>query len=234
MLRETGAGPIPAALSVYFVNEQSARRQMHRRKELLRLLFPAYCAGLKTYLGFRRNWAALAARPGCRHWRPVFRHPELPGRENEFFQQLMECEPERDRVRAEVTHVIRGIFRFPAFEGLSVKQRRANSTLQTATARYKIAATFLEDQWSPDTVKAVALVERVERKPIDARELCDRFSLTHREIEVAQLLTRGLTSRQMAVLLGISVNTARRHIESVLLKLDVHSRTAAAAKLSGD
>jgi DNA-binding CsgD family transcriptional regulator len=34
--------------------------------------------------------------------------------------------------------------------------------------------------------------------------------------------------------LGISVNTARRHIERILLKLDVHNRTAAAAKLLGD
>jgi DNA-binding CsgD family transcriptional regulator len=39
---------------------------------------------------------------------------------------------------------------------------------------------------------------------------------------------------EIAAELGISVNTARRHIESVPLKLDVQILTAAAAKLSGD
>jgi DNA-binding CsgD family transcriptional regulator len=83
-------------------------------------------------------------------------------------------------------------------------------------------------------VKAIALVEKVEGRSVDASELAARFSLTHREIETAQLLRSGLSSRQIAADLGISVNTVRRHIESVLLKLDVHTRTAAAAKLSGD
>jgi DNA-binding CsgD family transcriptional regulator len=184
-------------------------------------------------MGFRRNSAALTALAEEAGIGVLFFDTRaLPGRENDFFRRLMECEPERDRVRAEVAHVIRGIFRFPAFDGLRVGQRRANSEIQTSTARYRIAAAFLEDQSSPDSVKAVVLVERIERRPMDARELGVRFSLTRREIEAAQLLRRGLSSRQIADELGISVNTARRHIERVLLKLDVHTRTAAAARLS--
>jgi DNA-binding CsgD family transcriptional regulator len=234
LLRETGVGPIPATLSVYFADEQSARRHLPRRKELLRLVYPAYCAGLGTYLAFRQNRATLSALAEDAAIGVLFFDTRsLPGRENEFFQRLMESEPERDRVRAEVAHVVRGMFRFPAFDGLPVRQRRANSEIQTSTSRYRIAAAFLEDHSSPDSVKAVVLVERIERKPMDARELGVRFSLTRREIEAAQLLRRGLSSRQIAHELGISVNTARRHIERVLLKLDVHSRTAAAAKLSG-
>jgi DNA-binding NarL/FixJ family response regulator len=57
--------------------------------------------------------------------------------------------------------------------------------------------------------------------------------LTRREIEVAQLLRAGQSTSQIASELGISINTARRHVERILLKLDVHNRTAAAAKLSG-
>jgi DNA-binding CsgD family transcriptional regulator len=235
MLMETGEIGLPAALSVYFSDEQAARRHAYRRKELLRLLFPAFCAGLKTYLGFRRNWAALAAlAEDARIGVLFFDTRSLPGRENEFFRRLMENEPERDRVRAEVARVIRGIFRFPAFDGLSAPQRRANAKVQTRTARYKIAATYIEDQWSPDVVKAIALVERIHRESIPASELAARFSLTKREIETAHLLRRGLPSREIAAQLDISVNTARRHIERVLQKLDVHTRTAAAAKLAGE
>jgi DNA-binding CsgD family transcriptional regulator len=80
----------------------------------------------------------------------------------------------------------------------------------------------------------IALVDKLEGKSVGARELATRFSLTRREIEAAVLLRSGLSSRQIGAELGISVNTARRHVESVLLKLDVHTRTAAAARLSGD
>ena len=53
------------------------------------------------------------------------------------------------------------------------------------------------------------------------------------QIETAMLVRRGLPTRQIANELGISVNTARRHVERILLKLDVNNRTAAAAKISG-
>jgi DNA-binding NarL/FixJ family response regulator len=79
----------------------------------------------------------------------------------------------------------------------------------------------------------VALVDRVEGKPIGASEMAARFSLTKREIETALLVRNGLSTRQIAATLGTSVNTARRHTESILWKLGVHNRTAVAAKLSG-
>ena len=63
------------------------------------------------------------------------------------------------------------------------------------------------------------------------RALAVRFFLTRREIEVTQLVRKGLSSRQIGAVLGISVNTARRHIESVLAKLVVHSRVALVSRL---
>jgi len=235
MVSDIGEHGMPTTLSVMFNDENSAQRHAQRRKDMLRLLSPAFCAGVTTLFGFRRNRAALGALAEDAAIGVLFFDTQsLPGRENEFFQRLMEGEPERERVRAEVVHAVRGIFRFPAFDGMPRAQRRAHSGIQTAAARYRIAAHFFEDQSSPGMAKAVALVERVERKPLDARELDIQFSLTRRQIEAAQLLRRGLSTRQIASELGISVNTARRHIERVLLKLDVHTRTAAAAKLSGD
>ena len=235
MLTETGVGPIPAALSVYSTNEQSARRHVRRRKELLRLLYPAFCAGLKTYLAFRQNGAALTAlAEDAAIGVLVFDKDGRLGRENVFFRQMICCEPERDRLRGEVARVVRGLLSHPLQGSLSAGTRRANSELRTATGRYRIAATFFEHPWLHDTVHAIALVARADTQRIDAKELAARFSLTQREIESAVLLRNGLSSRQIALRLGISVNTARRHTERILLKLDVHSRTAAAAKLSGE
>jgi len=55
--------------------------------------------------------------------------------------------------------------------------------------------------------------------------------LTRREHEVLQLVAEGLTNAQIAELLWISPGTVRRHLENTFAKLDVHTRTAAAARL---
>ncbi|WP_284348543.1 helix-turn-helix transcriptional regulator [Roseisolibacter agri] len=60
-----------------------------------------------------------------------------------------------------------------------------------------------------------------------------RFQLTAREGSVALLLAEGRSNAGMARRLGISENTVRHYIETVLLKLDVPSRAAVAAALLG-
>jgi DNA-binding NarL/FixJ family response regulator len=50
-----------------------------------------------------------------------------------------------------------------------------------------------------------------------------RQSLTWREREIVQLLAEGKTSKEVAVALGISVNTAETHRANVMRKLEMHS-----------
>jgi HD-GYP domain-containing protein (c-di-GMP phosphodiesterase class II) len=52
--------------------------------------------------------------------------------------------------------------------------------------------------------------------------------LTEREVEVLQLLTKGLSNREVARALGISPKTVGRHIENLYAKAGVSSRAAAA------
>jgi len=52
--------------------------------------------------------------------------------------------------------------------------------------------------------------------------------LTSREREVLALLARGATGREIAARLAISPNTVRTHVQSILTKLQVHSRLEAA------
>ncbi|NNL66289.1 MAG: winged helix-turn-helix transcriptional regulator, partial [Myxococcales bacterium] len=60
----------------------------------------------------------------------------------------------------------------------------------------------------------------------DAREL-----LTPRQLEVLELLARGLTNREIAGVLGISPGTAKVHVSAVIEALDVSNRTEAAMVL---
>jgi two-component system nitrate/nitrite response regulator NarL len=53
--------------------------------------------------------------------------------------------------------------------------------------------------------------------------------LTYREFDVLRLLAEGLTGDGIARRLGISRNTVRTHVQSILSKLQVHSRLEAAA-----
>ncbi|MGH7482409.1 MAG: helix-turn-helix transcriptional regulator [Longimicrobiales bacterium] len=64
-------------------------------------------------------------------------------------------------------------------------------------------------------------------------EVRARFGLTPRQAEVALLLARGQTIRQVAVALSISPHTARHHAEAVLRGLRVHSKAEVAAVLLG-
>jgi DNA-binding NarL/FixJ family response regulator len=51
--------------------------------------------------------------------------------------------------------------------------------------------------------------------------------LTPRELEVMQLVSRGITDKQIADTLKITQRTVHSHLEHIYSKLDVNSRTAA-------
>jgi DNA-binding NarL/FixJ family response regulator len=55
------------------------------------------------------------------------------------------------------------------------------------------------------------------------------FLLTPREIQALALLVEGLSNKQIARRLGVSENGAKRHVASVLAKMNCSNRTVAAA-----
>ena len=58
--------------------------------------------------------------------------------------------------------------------------------------------------------------------------------LTPREYEVAELVSQGLTNRAIAQALVISEGTVRAHVEHILSKLELRSRTEIGTRLEQD
>ena len=78
---------------------------------------------------------------------------------------------------------------------------------------------------------AIAEAEGFPAMPEDAPPAPPRsaFGLTAREVEVLRLLAEGRADRAIAEALCISPKTAGNHVTSILAKLGVQTRTAAAA-----
>ncbi len=84
--------------------------------------------------------------------------------------------------------------------------------------------------FGPD-VSVVVTVSRSAGNMLGDGALRARYRLTTREIQVARLLACRHSSSEIAETLGVSVHTARRHTERVLMKLGVHARGDVASKL---
>ena len=99
-----------------------------------------------------------------------------------------------------------------------------------ASARAKAgpaAARWIAEGRRLSPEQAVALVLANEQDDAPALGLCP--TLTRRETEVAALAARGLTNRDIAAQLFLSVRTVEVHVDHILTKLGFHTRTQLAA-----
>jgi DNA-binding CsgD family transcriptional regulator/tetratricopeptide (TPR) repeat protein len=111
-----------------------------------------------------------------------------------------------------------------------------------AAARARVDNTTWETAW--DEGQAMTLEQAVEyalgattpdetltpeEKSADEQPV---YHLTRREREVAELVGRGLTNRQIAKELVLSERTAEKHVANILKKLGLHSREQVAASMT--
>ena len=95
--------------------------------------------------------------------------------------------------------------------------------------RYAIIGVTNGEAALPRTLVARLMLEfRVRER---RRALVGTAQLTHRELDVLELLAEGASTRAIADTLAISDVTVRRHISSVIAKLGVADRAAAVAAL---
>lgn len=114
---------------------------------------------------------------------------------------------EGDRVRAAVE---------AGANGYMVKSVDAASL-----ARAVRSAVAGQGAFSPEVTEALTA------RPTPSAEVLD--SLTAREAEIADLVSEGKTNAEIAHSLELSIFTVKNHVSNVLMKLNVQSRTEAAA-----
>jgi two-component system NarL family response regulator len=96
------------------------------------------------------------------------------------------------------------------------------------------ASTYLlKDQLSDELIRTIREVHAGQPSrlspQVEARlaDRANRHSLTPRELQVLELMSRGLRNRDIAVTLGVSEVTAQVHVKNILHKLEVNDRTSA-------
>ena len=108
---------------------------------------------------------------------------------------------------------------------------RARLRAELAKAGIDVVVEFgrlADAQMAARRVDAMVVAADASRNDVDAAE-DDRIDepLTPREIDVLELLTEGLPNKAIAERLGISDQTVKFHIASILGKLGVTNRTEA-------
>jgi DNA-binding NarL/FixJ family response regulator len=94
--------------------------------------------------------------------------------------------------------------------------------LKDEADRVLIAAVDAARQHKPYFSTRISSSLTEELTPADGTKV-SRPRLTPREREILQLLAEGKANKEVASLLGISVNTAEAHRANIMLKLNVHS-----------
>jgi len=74
------------------------------------------------------------------------------------------------------------------------------------------------------------LLERAMGMPVEGDGLKRKESLTEREIEVLKLAADGMSNKEIAQNLSVTVRTVKAHLSNMFCKMDVASRTEAILK----
>jgi DNA-binding NarL/FixJ family response regulator len=113
----------------------------------------------------------------------------------------------------------------------ALKAGAAGYVLKDATQRVVVGAVrqVLRGESLLNAEVATRLLRRLAEASARPHE-APLAQLTPREVEVLRLLAQGLTNREIAARLIVSVGTVKVHVERILAKLGVSDRTQAAVR----
>jgi DNA-binding NarL/FixJ family response regulator len=111
------------------------------------------------------------------------------------------------------------------------RQQQARKALVAAREGIEALAQMIDDAELQERFRQRALAGLPEAKPISARRVAtEKYGgLTAREREIATLIARGRSNREIADQLVVSERTVESHVANILFKLGFASRTQVAA-----
>ncbi len=117
----------------------------------------------------------------------------------------------------------------PTYIARAIAHGAADFVFKTAPVECLIAA--LQELAEPDSASKNQLFVEIRHK-LTCREIDhpNPRDLTHREMQVLRHLGFGLSNREIAKSLGISVETVKEHVQNILRKLGCKDRTEAAVR----
>lgn len=110
-----------------------------------------------------------------------------------------------------------------------VRQRSSAASVETIGERIQEMVDSL--QQLQHSVSELSSAETAN--PVPIVELPGYSKLSPRQVEVAELLAKGLTNYQISCELGISENTVKLYVSQVLRATNMHNRTLLALALGG-
>lgn len=206
-----------------------------RQLMLLRTLLPAFTAGayIALHVGARATLERLAGTMA--EGVALFDERGRMAYRNTAWGELMTEDAEGARLDRECRQLGRLLLVLAAPPDAKSRPSEVVNpgprALHTREAAYRLHGTLIGRGLLGAGPMALVLLERTTpgRRSLESAAAC--FDLTRRELTVARLLAEGRPNVDLARLLGISIHTARRHVEHVMLKLGVHSRAAVSARL---
>lgn len=205
-----------------------------REVGVFRLLLPAFRAGSRAYALSVRRWRRLRKTLDRLAEGVVVYRDDSEVFRNGALRRMLSAEGRREEVIAAASACAKRLTRAPGGRPSAGVPDDSSTEVRTPANRYHIAASHLEG--GVGGVPATVLVVVRPAAPLlpDEAELRDRYGLTPRQAEVAVLLARGRSNREIAGRLGISRHTARHHAQRVLEKTGAGSRKALALHLLRD
>jgi DNA-binding CsgD family transcriptional regulator len=219
----------------FYQNAERPAIDAERQLVILRTLLPAFAAG--AYIALRVGERGLLTQltGALAEGVVLFDERARVVYANPAFRQLLAEEPDAARIERECAHAGRLVL--TVARPMRAKSRREEiigpgaKGLRTSAAAYQLRGVLLGPGVLGLGPMALVVLERTTPGRRSVEGLRAQFHLTPRELGVSRLLAEGRSNEAVARLLGVSIHTARRHVEHVLLKLGVHSRAAVGAKL---
>lgn len=212
---------------VVFCNRPRDRAWTDRAVDLLRATLPAF------HTGVRSRWAFETQRAVDAHPLDAVRRPLLlctdGGRvlhSNRALDDATAADPDGARLRGAMELLARRLAR--ADDEEAPPPQRAEREVRTGGRLYRLRGEYIPGDFGGT---AILISADPDPRPGPDERYRTEFGLTPREVDVARLIRRGLSNRDIAAELDISRYTVQNHVRSILGKLDVTSRAQVAATL---